>query len=281
MNQDATIKRILDTVGDLPPMPHIATLIMKKIGNPSVTAKEIQDLIARDQALAARVLRIANSPYYGCPRTVTRLSDAVMVLGFNSIKSLVTTSILQSLFRTYGLAEKLLWEHAIGCALVARKIAEDLKFPKTEIFFLGGLLHDIGKALLLAKSPEIMMKILQEVYNNPGTTFIEIEEDLLGFNHADVGQVLVRKWDFAEETVEAIACHHTPQKATILPPLCAIINLANSFCHKQGIGPTKIPELDLTQLPGARFFRLSRQDLADLFDRIAGMMNAHGGLSDL
>jgi putative nucleotidyltransferase with HDIG domain len=274
----AVITKIVQTTGDLPTMPHLTSLIMSKISNPQATTQELNDVISKDQSLAARVLKIANSVFYGCPRTVTSLSDAVSIMGFNSIRSLVMASALRDFFKTTGLTEKLLWEHSIAGGSISKVIARSIRFSKSEEAFLAGLLHDIGKVILHIKLPDEMSSIVQEVYNNPGTTFTEVEQASFGFNHAQVGELVARKWNFAEEIVEVIGNHHHPEKARILPQLSFIVSLANDFCHKLAIGPTRNPEIDLAGSASAKFLKLSQDKIDSLLEEISNMLKADQGL---
>jgi len=266
MDQPPIFKQIIQTTGDLPTIPAVANLVMQKISDPDTSPQDLQQIISTDQALAARILKIGNSTFYGCSRNITRLSDAIVIIGFNSIRSLVMTSALRDLLKSFGLAEKLLWEHSLGCAFASRIIAKSIKFSKVEESFLAGLLHDIGKVVLNLKLPDKMSRIIQEVYGNPLKTFLESEQEMLGFDHAQIGQLVVKKWNFAEEIEEAIGNHHRPEKAKILPPLSFVVQLGNAFCHKLEIGPTKNPDLDIMELTATRLFKLDGKAVSRLLD---------------
>lgn len=135
-------------------------------------------------------------------------------------------------------------------------------------------MHDIGKVVLNIKLPEKMAEIIKEVYNNPEKTFIDLEQDALGFNHAQVGQLIAQKWNFAEEINEAIGTHHNPQLATLLPTLSYIVHLANAFCHKLEIGPTRTPDLDLMALDSVKFLRLDEKAVSQLLEETHTTFNS-------
>jgi putative nucleotidyltransferase with HDIG domain len=274
MTQLSVATRIAQLTGDLPPMPHIARLVMEKVADPSTSGKQLQDIISQDQALAARILKIANSAFYGLSRSITSLTTAISTIGFNTIKSLVISSAMRDLFRTFGLTEQLLWEHSLGCAFSARMIAKRVKFPKVEEVFLAGLLHDIGKVILNLKVPEQVSIIIQDVYNNPGTTFLELEQSTFGFDHAQLGRLVAHKWNFAAEIEEAIGCHHQPSAAETLPAISYITHLGNAFCHKLQIGPTKNPELDVAGLDSARFLKLDAASIAEVIEEVGVTFDA-------
>lgn len=278
MSQSSIIEKIVRTTGDLPTMPHIASMVMEKISKPETTAKEIHQIISQDQALAARVLRIANSPFYGGARNVTRLTDAIVIMGFNSIRSLVMTSVMNDLFKNFGLAEKLLWDHSLGCASAARIIARAVRFSNTELAFLAGLMHDIGKVVLNLKLPDKMLTIVQEVYNSSDITFSEAEMRHFGFTHAQIGQLIARKWNFAVEIEEAIGAHHCPERAKNMPHLAFIVHLANACCHKLEIGPTKHPDLDMSTVLSVRAFKLPPEKVDELLGVLSEALSSQPGL---
>ncbi len=266
---------IVRAIGDIPAIPHIAGLVMEKAPDPNTTPKELNDIISRDQGMAARVLKMANSSFYGRSKSVTKLTDAILVVGFRTIQSLVMTAAVRDLFKTFGLLDQLLWEHSLGCAFAARTIAKRFRFPKVEEAFLVGLLHDVGKVLLNINAPEKMSLIAEQVYNDPGThTFYDLEQEMFGFNHAQLGQLLARKWSFAPETEMVIGNHHLFEISEGMPPLTYIVHLANGICHKLEIGPTRIPDLDLVGLESARIFNLDAAVLEDLVKTIADSIAA-------
>lgn len=258
------LQALAQLTGDLPPMPHVASEALRKIAEPDTSAEEIQKILAKDPALAARVLKLANSSFYARSRTIATLRDAVVVIGLKTVRTLVLASITRDLFDPFGLTEKLLWEHAVGCGLAARTLAVSLRFSRAEECFLAGLLHDVGKMILLTHHPEPMRRIIQDVYNDPDLSFAALERDAFGFDHAEVGRLLATKWRFPEEIAEAIGCHHRPGSAKLMPALSVIVHLANAFCHKLELGPTKRPDLDLASVPSARALKLGPEKVAAL-----------------
>jgi HD-like signal output (HDOD) protein len=259
--------RIVQATGDLPAMPHIAAQVVEKLSDPNASSRDIQQLIAQDQALAARVLKVANSAYYGASRSISTLRDAVLFMGFDSIKTVVLTAVMNGVFAQTGLAQKLLWEHATGCGLAARELGAAVRYSGREEAFLAGLMHDVGKAVLFLRVPDKMSRIMQEAYNG-GADFAASEMETLGFTHADVGQMLADKWRFALNIEEAIANHHHPEKSQTAPQLTHIVSLANSVCHRLEIGPTRKPGLDLFELESAKALGLSAAEIHELAEKI-------------
>ncbi len=259
--------RVVEVTGDLPPMPHIAAQVIDKLSEPDSTPREIHNIIIKDQALAGRVLKVANSPYYGASRSISTLRDAVLFMGYDAIRSLIMTAVLKGIFSNVSLSEKLLWEHSVGCAYAARKIGEEIGFERREEAFLAGLMHDVGKAVLFLRSTTIMRDIMQEVYND-GRDFYEVEMRTLGFTHVDVGRIIADKWRFAPSIEDAIANHHQPDQAVSAPELTQIVSLANSICHKLEVGPTRKPDLDLNELQSIKALGLSPASLETILLKV-------------
>ena len=262
--------KIVEVTGDLPAMPHIATQIMEKLSSPHATPRDIHALITKDQGLAARVLKVANSPYYGASRSISSLRDAILFMGFDSIRSLVMTAVMKGMFSATSLAEQLLWEHSIGCAAASRRIAAEVDFSNAEEVFLAGLMHDIGKAVLFLRLPTKMRDVMQEVYNS-GSDFAEVEQTEFGFTHAQVGQMVADKWRFAMNIEDAIANHHHPDQAKSGRQIADIVSLANSLCHKLEIGPTRKPDMDVSDLESARALGMSGDEVSELLEQMREM----------
>ncbi len=269
----AKAARIVEVTGDLPPMPHIAAQVMEKLSSPDSTPKEIHQLLTKDQGLAARVLKVANSPYYGASRSISTLRDAVLFMGFDSIRSLIMTAVMKGMFSNVSLSEKLLWEHSVGCGVATRKIVEQVGYERKEEAYLAGLMHDVGKAALFLRSPGVMRDIMQEVYND-GAEFFDVEQRKLGFTHADVGQIIADKWRFSLDIEDAIANHHQPDQARSAYDLTQIVSLANSICHKLEIGPTRKPDLELDQLPSAKALGISGASISKILEVVSEAIQA-------
>ena len=242
------LKNIIMTTRDLPAMPQVASKVLELSSDPNTSAIQLQQIISDDQAMTARILKIANSAMYSCSRKVKTLTEAIVMLGFNSIRSLVVTSAARNLYNTRnattGLKERLLWEHSIGVAFACRLLVQDRIPSLAEEAFLAGLMHDIGKLVLNLRVPEQFDEIVQIVYND-NRPFDITEKEILGFNHAEVGALLVNKWNLSPLLEDTILKHHTPEAMTTDNQLLLYLDLANKICHKLGIGFLDEPDLDI------------------------------------
>ena len=274
------LQRIITTTRDLPAMPQVASKVLELSSDPNTSARQLQQVIADDQAMTARILKIANSAMYSCSRKIKTLTEAIVMLGFNSIRSLVVTSAARNLYNTKssvtGLKERLLWEHSIGCAFACRLLVEPRLPGLTEEAFLAGLLHDIGKLVLNMRVPSEFDEVVQVVYNE-NRDFAPTERDLLGFDHAHVGALLVNKWKFSPVLEYVILNHHNPAALSPEEPLLLYLELGNRLAHKLGIGFVDDPDVDvegcaanqILGLPGSAFDETARrlqETLADEMD---------------
>jgi putative nucleotidyltransferase with HDIG domain len=242
------LQNIIMTTRDLPAMPQVASKVLEVSSDPNTSAQQLQQIISDDQAMTARILKIANSAMYSCSRKVKTLTEAIVMLGFNSIRSLVVTSAARNLYNTKnattGLKERLLWEHSIGVAFACRLLVQERMPALAEEAFLAGLMHDIGKLVLNLRTPEQFDEIVQLVYNE-NRSFHLTEKEILGFDHAEVGSRLVNKWNLSPVLEDAILNHHNPEAISVENPLLSFLDLGNRVCHKLGIGFVDEPDLDI------------------------------------
>jgi putative nucleotidyltransferase with HDIG domain len=242
------LQNIIMTTRDLPAMPQVASKVLELSSDPHTSAQQLQQVISDDQAMTARILKIANSAMYSCSRKVKTLTEAIVMLGFNSIRSLVVTSAARNLYNTRnattGLKERLLWEHSIGVAFACRLLVQERMPALAEEAFLAGLMHDIGKLVLNLRVPGQFDEIVQLVYND-NRSFQQTEKEILGFDHAEVGARLVNKWNLSPVLEDTILNHHNLEAMSVDNPLLAFLDLGNKVCHQLGIGFVDEPDLDL------------------------------------
>jgi len=271
------LENIVSKTGDLPPMPHIAMKVLELVQGINTTNEDLRKLISQDQSLTAQILKFSNSSMYSCARAIESLSDALVVLGYNTLKSLVITSSTQAVYKRkkVGLMEKKLWEHSVVTAVSARTIGEFIRFPKCDEAFTGGLLHDIGKVILSQGIPEEYNTIVQSVYNSE-EFFTTAETDMLKFDHTDVGYLVVKKWNFALALEEAIHYHHniyqaSPESMTLV----SIINLSDNIANKNGFGfEGAVANVPLESLASSKHLKLDKEKVEKLENKITSTIEA-------
>lgn len=233
-----SLEEIINRVEDVPSLPMVTSRIMELTEDPDATVTDIEREILKDQGLTSRVLRLANSVYYGFPRRIHTISEATVLLGFKVIKSITLAATVSKVMLRelpgYGLERQGLWTQSQACAMIARNIARELKYKNSDHAYVAGLLHDIGKVILNTYVGEKYQDILALV-ENKGKSFLEAEREILGFDHGQVGARVAEKWNLPEDLVEAIAYHHDPDKAKVNVFLTDIIHMADAVVMMMGI----------------------------------------------
>ncbi len=234
-----TLDEITQKVIDIPALPMIVNDIMMITEDPDSTIQDIEKTIMKDQSLTARILRLANSAHYGYPRRISTISEASVLLGFQAIRSIALTASVNGLLmkevKGYGLEESQLWKQSQSTAIIARHIAKKVRFSKIDQAYVAGLLRDIGKVVVSYYLTENFKQIMDMV-ENKNMSFLDAEEQVLGFHHGQVGAHVAKKWNLPDDLVEAIAYHHSPEKATINFKLTSIIHVADAIVMMMGIG---------------------------------------------
>ncbi|MEW6235023.1 MAG: HDOD domain-containing protein [Candidatus Omnitrophota bacterium] len=232
-------EKIVQEIDDIPPLPSIVVKVMQLIRDPESTAKQLTDVISQDQALTGNILRLCNSSYYGLPRVVSSLSQAIMYLGFHTVRNLVLTCSISKLFspdkKVYGYKKGGLWYHAVVCALTCQIISKKIKPDIADAAFTAGLLHDIGQlvmAIIIKDTAETIVDLMES--NN--ISDLKAERETVGFSHDELGAALANKWNFPDELVHAIRFHHTPEASKNKSILTAIVNLADAIVLELGYG---------------------------------------------
>lgn len=241
MNEDKLEKIIMETV-DIPSLPPVAMKVLQLMNDSFSSVNELEKLIEKDQSFSSRLLRIANSPYYGRGRAVDSVSTAIILIGFNTMKNLVVAASMKDLNRKFGLFEQKLWEHSLAVSIAASAIARQTKLVKADEALVAGLIHDVGKTVLNNGMSEQYSRVIEKVYEE-GLQFIDVENDMLGFNHCSVGGLIARKWKIPKNLETVIEYHHAKPfpdfEDNTYETLCMVIGVADSMCLYLGIGMSR------------------------------------------
>ncbi len=224
-------QHLIRGVNELPTIPNIATKVIDLLDNPEVELEELADMILTDQVMASRVIKIVNSPLFRPMHEIKSIKRALIYLGFRHIREIaLTCSIIDAFNSESGVFDiKTFWEHSFGVGIVAKIIAQRVRYPEVEKAYIVGVVHDIGEVFLSCYFKDEFQRIIDMLKGTTGS-FIEAEEEILGTTHREVGLCLAKKWNFPPEYCDVILNHHTPLQATHDPTLTAIINLADLFC---------------------------------------------------
>jgi len=230
-------RQIVAWVSDLAPLPQVASKAITLIENPDTSSNELSCLLERDTALAARVLKIANSAMFARQREITTLNQAVMMIGYKTLKGVIVAATLQRFAKRGNETERMVWENSTGTAVVAHKLAMQINKEYADECFLLGLLHDMGKLVLLREIPLDYKKIVE--CTRGGASYFEAEQEILGFSHPLIGALVAKKWNFSDDICQAILHHHDDLCQLAHTPLnakTAIIQTADLMTHYLGKG---------------------------------------------
>lgn len=232
---------ILDYIDRMPGLPTTVTKIVELANNLGSSPKDLIQTIKLDPVLTARMLRLINSAYFGLPQKITSTTRAVILLGINTLKNLaLSTSVMSAISVKKNIPEfniDTFWEHSLGCAVASKILAKKMRVDKNyyEEYFIAGLMHDIGKVLLIQYLPNDYAQVLKNSKKNNTPIIIE-EQNLLGTTHAAIGALIGKKWELAENLIESIEEHHNPTFEGDSVKLKLAVHIADIFCNLKGFG---------------------------------------------
>lgn len=226
-----TPEQVAAGVQDLPSLPAIVMELLSSIEQEDIDISVLAKKVSYDQALTAKTLRLANSSSFGLQVKVTTIQQAITFLGFQTTRNLITTAAITGCFpsgRCPGFRDKTFWRHSIATAACARALARRMRFNQ-DIAFTAGLLHDIGRLVLVTAHPEAYGAVVQWRAQHD-TDWQVAEQAVLGTDHVDAGVALADHWNFSGTMRQAIAYHHAPEVHGA-GFLAAIVHVANAIVH--------------------------------------------------
>lgn len=270
-------RKIVRSVDDLPPIPQVVMTIKDIMAKPNCSAKHIADLVSQDQALTSKVLKLANSPYYGVLKPINNIQQGVAFLGFNTLHNLVLAGSLHRMYekdlKGYRMMKGQMWEHSVYAAFGAEMIAQKIgKKSLIEVAFTAGLIHDVGKLVMGTYIGEVFESVVQMV-EQKNVSFLEAEKSMLGFDHAEIGGEVARKWRFPLDLVSAIRYHHTPHMAQGDLELVSVIHLADVACLMMGKGVGVDSMYYAIDPVALKTLQMTEDDLQDLIFRLSSSVN--------
>ncbi|MFH1147158.1 MAG: HDOD domain-containing protein [Pseudomonadota bacterium] len=239
----ASIRAKLREQKALPTLPGIVSKLTQMVADPKVSADRIGQVIAKDQILAAKILKLVNSAFYGFPGRISTVSNAVILLGFNVIRSLVLSA---SIFEAMEKSLVGLWEHSLGCAALSNVIARRIGLNDPEEVSTAGLLHDIGK-VVIRENLGNYISLIDELLLQKPISLYEAEREILQTDHAEIGKRLGHRWHLPDRLTEPISYHHEPSKSKAHFVISAVVHVADILVRARGFGSGGdkwVPRLD-------------------------------------
>ena len=234
---------------ELPSLPAVFIKVNEAIEDPKSSMRDIAEIISCDQSLSARLLRLANSAFFGFFSKVDTISQAVTIIGTKQLRDLILATSVIQVFKDIStdlVDIKSFWEHSIGCGIASRLLASYQNEINVEHFFVAGLLHDIGRLILYWKNPEQMKDILFRASENDKLLH-QVEREVMGYNHAEVGGLLLRQWQLPGNLEDPVKYHHNPTRAPNYPIDSGIVHVADMIVNGMEMGTSGeriVPPLD-------------------------------------
>ena len=206
-----TILTKLDSIDSLPTLPAIAMEVNKMLRDYDTSVNQLSACIEKDQAMVSKILKLVNSAFFGLKGRISALSHAVVILGFNTIRNAVVSISIIDVFCSKkffdGFDIKQFWKHSVAVAVTSKYLAEKTRIHPADDCFVGGLLHDMGKIVLVQHLNDLFQKIWLAMKAS-GQSFYEAEKSQIPVDHAQIGGYLAQKWQLPAGLVDAIRCHH-------------------------------------------------------------------------
>lgn len=272
-----TPKELISDLKGLVSLPETCVRVTEMVDDPNCSVDDIGKVLSQDPSLTIRILKIANSPFYGLSKQIETVSRAISVMGTSQLRDLVVATSAARSFE--GIPNTLItmevfWYHSIACGIAARVLAARAMRGKGESLFVAGLLHDIGQLVIFNKRPTESKKILLDALEGPSDGIYHSEMDVLGFTHCDVGAELAREWHLPELYSACIEFHHTPTKATGHLQEVALVHIANIVACmvetevESATGEDIDADLNAVDAEAWQIAGVSREDIPAVIDEV-------------
>lgn len=226
-------------VKEVPTLPIVYQQLFSKMSNPNVSVPQLAEVVSRDQSLATRILKLVNSAFYGFKKEINTISRAMVILGFRTVRN---AALAISVFDYVSGAEEDsrfpvedFWKHSLCAASVAKVVGQHTGVKQQEETFVSGLLHDIGKMIMLKYFAEDFKEVCSLAIDK-GITWNEAEKELLNVDHTAVAKAVLRSWNFPPNLVEAIQFHHSLSSGSSYPSLVALTHVSDYVSYEMGMG---------------------------------------------
>lgn len=239
ISREKNWRQIVTLVEDLPPMPHVAAKLIVMVESSETNTTELERIMLGDIALAALVLKIANSALFSRQRQITTITQAINLIGYKTLKGIIAAAALKKFQRNTSEINKMIWYNSVGTAMAALTIATKLRKTYRDELFLLGLLSSLGQLAMLDQLPDEYEKVLDQI-ESKGCDFVTAEFELFGYSHSLIGALVAKKWNFSDESCQVILHCKDPltgiKPKTNVEEMTAMVLLANLIAIKAGIG---------------------------------------------
>jgi len=237
---DTLVNNAISQVGEIATLPEVTVKIIHVVENPKSTARDLHEIIRNDPALAARILKVVNSAFYGLPGQIASVDRAIVLLGLSAVKNIAIAASMTRLFQSGSAIEGFnpveVWRHSIAVGVASRMISAAQGRPSVEESFLAGLIHDLGLLVVRQVYPRKLADILTHLKSGQ-KNWCQLETEVIGADHQAFGMALASKWRFPRTLCTAIGYHHNPQTlSTENRELPTLVYVADTLASRAGIG---------------------------------------------
>jgi len=261
------VRARVERTTDVQTLPHAMAKLRRRLDEPMASAIALGEEIGKDQVLAAKVLRLVNSGFYGLRTPVTTITQAMVLLGFDVVRTLVLSASVLDIVELMNRLLAGLWGHSLATARVAHALAERLEIRDPEEVALAGLLHDLGKVIIAQRFPA-EAKEIAEIMAARDCLRHEAERTVLGASHAEVGMWLLRKWGLPDTLVAPIAYHHDFRADREFADRIAIVHVANVLCRARGLGQAESRRISAIHPEAWSLLGLGMSDVEHLYGQL-------------
>jgi putative nucleotidyltransferase with HDIG domain len=280
-----SIDLLFENETKIPSLPDIFYQFKKAVDDPNKSFDYIANIVSHDTGLTARLLKIVNSAFYGFPSQVETISHATSIIGIERLNDLILSTVVMGCFKDIppeAINMESFWKHSVACALASKALAIEMELPNSEKVFVSGLLHDIGRLIISCKAPKESLKIFSLMKDQKFELHLA-EQEVLGFNHCEIGARLLKEWGLPNIHQEITAYHHAPNRASTFQLECAIVHCADILVNSLELGTsgeTIIPEFDenaarITAIEEESFRSLITEKVEKQFDETFQLFFSH------
>jgi len=242
-------EHIIKSTSQVASLPTIYLKIEDALNSANCSNHYLVDILSEDTALSARLLRLSNSAMFNFPNKIDSVSQAITIIGTQQLRALILASSVMTIFKDIPedlLNMEMFWRHSIACAVSARVIASLRRAANVEYFFLAGLLHDIGRLIMFKEVPVEIGEAMQLATKTQQLLF-KVEKEVLGFDHAKLGGMLLKDWKLPPQLIESTFYHHNPRASVDFQDEVAVVHVADIIANSLQLGSSGehlVPTLD-------------------------------------
>jgi putative nucleotidyltransferase with HDIG domain len=232
------IENLISGIPTLGSHGEILNEMEEALNDPDSTLTDVGHVIEKDPDLTARLLKLGNSSFFGFPSRMETVSETINLIGIQQVQDLISVSVVVEIFE--GVSEELanmgsFWKHSMACGLAARQLALARRVPKPEKFFVAGLLHDIGRLVLYSRTPEDAQNVFR-AYLTDKVLLRDAEQQVLGFDHTEIGEALLKAWNYPVNLINAVRFHHQPMSAGPFQLEASIVHVGDHIVNALQLG---------------------------------------------